>query len=120
MIFVVADRFKVNPGYEEMCEERFLHGVRMVEGVPGFFKWELHRPIGDGWYASITCWESRAHYDAWRRSQSSTMLRRDEPPAGMFAAPTVREVAEVVQSSYSPLAFLDAMRYGTGERDEVA
>lgn len=120
MIFVVADRFKVNPGYEEMCEERFLHSVHLVEGVPGFFKWELHRPIGDGWYASITCWESRAHHDAWRRSQLSTTLHREEPPTGMFAAPPVREMAEVVQSSYSPLAFLDALRYVSSERDEVA
>jgi heme-degrading monooxygenase HmoA len=120
MIFVVADRFKVNPRYEEMCEERFLHRVRLVEGVPGFFKRERHHPIGDGWYTSITCWESRAHHDAWRRSPSSTTPHRDEPPAEMFADPAVREVAEVVQFSYSPLAFLDAMCKGTGGRGGVA
>ena len=82
--------------------------------------WELHRPVGDGWYASITHWESRAHYDAWRRSQAWKRAPRDQALEGMFATPSELEMTEVVQSSYSPLAFLDAMGYAPGERDEVA
>jgi hypothetical protein len=38
----------------------------------------------------------------------------------MFAAPSEQEMTEIVQSSYSPLAFLDALGYAPSERDEVA
>ena len=64
MMFVIANRRKVNAGYEDMFEELFRHQAHLVEGMPGFFKWELHRPLGDGWYVSITYWESRQHHDA--------------------------------------------------------
>jgi heme-degrading monooxygenase HmoA len=64
MMFVVANRFKVNYGYEDMSEERFRQCTHLVEGTARFIKWELHRPIGDGWYASITYRECRAHHEA--------------------------------------------------------
>jgi heme-degrading monooxygenase HmoA len=120
MLFVIANRFKVNHGYEAMFEELFLHRAHLLESMPGFFKWELHRPIGDGWYASITYWESREHYDAWRRSEAFRTAHRDKPPEGMFAAATMLEMAEVVQSSHSPQAFLDAMGHVLSESDGVA
>jgi heme-degrading monooxygenase HmoA len=57
MMFVVANRFKVNAGCEAMFEDLFLHGAHPVENMPGFFRWELHRPLGDGWYTSIIYWK---------------------------------------------------------------
>ena len=47
MMFVIANRLKVNAGYEDMFEELFRHQAHLVEGMPGFFKWELYRPLGD-------------------------------------------------------------------------
>jgi heme-degrading monooxygenase HmoA len=120
VMVVVANRFKVTPGYEAMFEERFLQRAHLVEGMPGFFKWELHRPLGDGWYASMTYWENHAHYEAWRCSEAFKMAHRDKPPKGMFATPNVLEMTEVVQSSYSPHAFFDAFRSAVSESDEVA
>jgi heme-degrading monooxygenase HmoA len=35
MLFVVVERFKVNPGYEEMCEERFLDALRCIPSEQG-------------------------------------------------------------------------------------
>ena len=46
--------------------------------------------------------------------------QHEKPPPGMFAAPNVLEMTEVVQSSYSPHAFLDAWRNEFSESDEVA
>jgi heme-degrading monooxygenase HmoA len=88
--------------------------------MPGFFKWELHRPLADGWYASITYWESRAHHEAWRRSEAFRTAHRDKPPKDMFAAPDAPEMTEVVESSYSPQAFLEAWQNVLSESDEVA
>jgi heme-degrading monooxygenase HmoA len=119
MMFVIANRFKVNPGYEAMFEELFLHRAHLVEGMPGFYKWELQRPLGEGWYAGITYWESREHHDAWRSSETFKTANRDKPLEGMLAAPNVLEMAEVVQSSYSPRAFLDAMHQALSESGEV-
>jgi heme-degrading monooxygenase HmoA len=119
MMFVIVNRFKVNAGYEDMFEELSLHRAHLVECMPGFFKWELHRPLGDGWYASITYWESRQHHDVWQRSDAYKIAHHEKPPEGMFAAPNVLEMTEVVQSSYSPQAFLDAMRHVLSESDEV-
>jgi heme-degrading monooxygenase HmoA len=120
MMFVIANRFKVNPGYEAMFEELFLHRAHLVEGMPGFCKWELQRPLGDGWYASITYWESREHHDAWQRSEAFKTAHCDKPLEGMFAAPNALEMTEVVQSSYSPQAFLDAMGQALSESGGVA
>jgi heme oxygenase (mycobilin-producing) len=120
MMFVIANRFKVNPGYEAMFEELFLHRAHLVEGMRGFCKWELQRPLGDGWHASITYWESREHHDAWQRSEAFKTAHCDKPLEGMFAAPNALEMTEVVQSSYSPQAFLDAMGQALSESGGVA
>ena len=120
MMFVVANRFKVNAGYEAMFEDLFLHRAHLVESLPGFFRWELHRPLGDGWYASITYWESREYHEAWQRSEAFQAAHEEKPPRGMFAAPNVLEMSEVVQSSYSPRAFLDALGHVLRDDHEVA
>jgi heme-degrading monooxygenase HmoA len=119
-MFVIANRFKVNPGYEAAFEERFRRRVHLVERMPGFIKWELHRPVGDGWYASVTYWESRAHHEAWRQSDAFKTAHGDRPPEGMFAAPNRLEMAEVVQSSYPPPAFAEALRQLHAASREVA
>jgi hypothetical protein len=33
---------------ENMFEERFRQRAPLIEGTIGLFKWERHRPIGDG------------------------------------------------------------------------
>jgi heme-degrading monooxygenase HmoA len=68
----------------------------------------------------MTYWESYAHSEAWRCSEAFKMAHRDKPPKGMFAAPHVLEMTEVVQSSYSPHAFFAAFRNAVSESDEVA
>jgi heme oxygenase (mycobilin-producing) len=118
-MFVIANRFKVNPGYEAAFEERFQNRVHLVEGMPGFIKWELHRPVGDGWYASITCWESRQHHEAWRNSEAFQRAHRDTPPGGMFTQPNTLEMWEIVQSSYPPQAFIEALHQLHGGGQEV-
>jgi heme-degrading monooxygenase HmoA len=119
IMFVIANRFKVNPGYEGAFEQRFRHRAHLVEGMPGFVKWELHRPVGDGWYASVTYWESREHHEAWRRSEAFATAHRDTPPPGMFAAPNVLEMTEVALSSYPTQAFTEALRQLHGDGREV-
>jgi heme-degrading monooxygenase HmoA len=119
-MFAIANRCRVNPEYEAMFEELSLHRAHLIEGMPGFLKWELHRPLGDGWYASITYWESRAHHEAWRRSEAFMTAHRDKPPKDMFAVLGVLEMTEVVQSSYSPEAFLEAWQNVLSERSELA
>ncbi len=111
-MFVIANRFKIKPGFEEAFEARFRNRAHLVESMPGFIKWELHRPIGEGYYASVTYWESRAHHDAWRESdafrqahQHSGAVERE-----MFAEPNVLEMKEVIQSSYPAEAFLENLR----------
>jgi heme-degrading monooxygenase HmoA len=47
-MLVITYRFKVNPGDEAAFEERFQNRVQLAEGMLGFIKWELPRPMGDG------------------------------------------------------------------------
>jgi heme-degrading monooxygenase HmoA len=116
MMVVVTDRFKVNSGYEAMFEELFLHRAHLLESMPGFCRWELHRPLGDGWYASVTYWERCEHHEAWQRCQAFQAAHEEKLPRGMCAATSALEMSEVVQSSCSPRAFLDAL--GDVRRDD--
>jgi heme-degrading monooxygenase HmoA len=47
-MLVITYRFKVNPGDEAAFEERFQNRVQLAEGMLGFIKWELPRPMADG------------------------------------------------------------------------
>ena len=72
-MFVVMNRFPVNPEYAEQFEARLRNRPRQVDQEQGFIQVQLLRPSQpDGAYIVLTVWESKAAFEAWANAGTFT------------------------------------------------
>lgn len=65
-MFVVMNRFPVNPDYAGQFETRIANRPRQVEQQPGFIRAQLLRPVQPGLpYIVLTMWQTQADFEAW-------------------------------------------------------
>jgi heme-degrading monooxygenase HmoA len=79
-MFIAMNRFRVVRGGEAAFEQVWTARDTYLQEVPGFITFHLLRgPEHDDHvlYASHTLWRSRAHFDAWTRSEAFRMAHRD-------------------------------------------
>ena len=104
-MITVANRIFVAPEYAEAFEERFQTRARLVDTMPGFVMNQILRPVKPGDpYIVLTLWETRAHFDAWVKSDEFRQghARSGALPREAFPEPNKLEVHEVIQDSSRP------------------
>jgi heme oxygenase (mycobilin-producing) len=104
-MITVANRIFVDAAYAEAFEARFRDRAGLVDQMPGFIANQVLRPVTDGDpYVVLTLWESRAHFEAWLRSEAfrEGHARSGTLPREAFPKPNVLEVHEVIQDSSRP------------------
>jgi heme oxygenase (mycobilin-producing) len=104
-MITVANRIFVTTEYAEQFEENFRNRAGLVDAMPGFISNQLLRPVNDGEpYVVFTVWESRAHFDAWVRSDAFVKghARSGTLPREAFSGPNQLELHEVIQDSSRP------------------
>ena len=104
-MITVANRIFVTPEYAEQFEDNFRNRAGLVDAMPGFISNQLLRPVNDGEpYVVFTVWESRAHFDAWVRSDAFVKghARSGTLPREAFSGPNQLELHEVIQDSSRP------------------
>lgn len=104
-MITVANRIYVDPAYADAFEERFRTRAGLVDQMPGFVSNQLLRPVNPGDpYVVLTHWESRAHFEAWVRSDAfrEGHARSGTLPKDAFTQPNALEVHEVILDSSRP------------------
>jgi len=96
-MIVVTNRIQVAKGQEEAFEQRFRGRAGLVEGMPGFIRLQILRPLKSDYYLVVTWWESEAAFLAWTESPQFREAHRNRPPKEMLAGPNVFEMHEVIQ-----------------------
>lgn len=96
-MIVVTNRIPVSKGQEEAFEQRFRGRAGLVEGMPGFLRLQILRPLKSDFYMVMTWWESEAAFIAWTESPQFREAHRNRPPKEMLAGPNVFEMHEVIQ-----------------------
>ncbi len=102
--FIAMNRFKVKPGSEAAFEELWLTRESHLERVPGFVEFHLLRgPQADDHvlYSSHSIWRSRAHFEAWTKSEAFRLAHRDAGSAkgkAEYLGPPQFEGFEVIQT----------------------
>lgn len=96
-MIVVTNRIQVAKGQEEAFEQRFRGRAGLVEGMPGFIRLQILRPLKSDYYMVVTWWESEAAFLAWTESPQFREAHRNRPPREMLAGPNVFEMHEVIQ-----------------------
>ena len=69
-MIVVANRIPVAKGYEEEFEKRFKDRAGLVDGMDGFIKNYVLRPLDSDYYVVQTYWESTEAFKAWTESDA--------------------------------------------------
>ena len=70
-MFVVLNRFPVNPKYAAQFEARLRNRPRQVELQPGFIRLQLLRPGDPGDpYVVLTVWESKGDFETWVKADT--------------------------------------------------
>lgn len=101
-MFIVMNRFPVNPDYAGQFETRIANRPRLVEQQPGFIRVQLLRPDRpDLPYIVLTMWETRADFEAWVNSPDFTAGHAGSRTLGgeVFTGPNQVEAFEVVLDS---------------------
>ena len=101
-MIVVANRIPVNPDYAEAFEDRFRERAGLVDGMPGFIKFQILRPTEEGDpYIVQTYWESHEHFTAWTESEEFKQGhgRSGSLPKEAFLDRPKLEIHEVMQLS---------------------
>lgn len=79
-MFIAMNRFQVIPDQEKAFEEVWLNRDTHLDGVPGFVEFHLlrsERQEDHTLYSSHTLWQSRAHFEAWTRSDAFRQAHRN-------------------------------------------
>lgn len=83
-MFVVMNRFFVDPAYAEQFETRVKNRPQRVDDRPGFVNIQILKPAQpEAPFIVTTWWESQAHFEAWVNNQEFTEKhagRRTLPP----------------------------------------
>lgn len=98
-MIVVSNRIQVAKGHEADFEKRFKGRAGLVEGMPGFVRLEILRPIKSDYYVVITYWYDEGSFRAWTESAEFQEAHRNRPPSEIFAGPNVFEMHEVIESA---------------------
>jgi len=105
-MFIAMNRFRVKKGHEEAFEQVRLPRDSLLHRVRGFVEVHLLKgPEADDHtlYASHTVWESRATFEAWKRSDS---FRAAHSRAGdykpLYLGHPQFEAFEVIQTISQP------------------
>ncbi|MGQ9527473.1 antibiotic biosynthesis monooxygenase family protein [Chloroflexus sp.] len=104
-MITTANRIFVHPDYADVFEETFRNRARLVDRMPGFISNQLLRPVNPGDpYIVLTTWESRAHFEAWVRSEEFRQghARSGTLPKEAFIAPNKLELHEIILDTTRP------------------
>ena len=104
-MITTANRIYVNPEYAEPFEENFRNRAKLVDAMPGFIRNQLLRPVNpEEPYIVFTTWASRAHFEAWVRSDEFRQghARSGSLPSAAFTKPNQLELHEIVLDSDQP------------------
>lgn len=104
-MITTANRIYVNPEYAEQFEENFRNRAKLVDTMPGFIRNQLLRPVNpEEPYVVFTTWESRAHFEAWVRSDEFRQghARSGSLPREAFTKANQLELHEIVLDSVQP------------------
>ncbi len=98
-MFIVMNRFFVNPEYAEQFETRIRNRPQQVDSQPGFLQAQLLRPDQAGVpYIVLTVWESKAAFEAWVKADTFTEKHagRRTLAAEVFLGPNQVETFSVI------------------------
>jgi heme-degrading monooxygenase HmoA len=104
-MITTANRIFVNLEYADRFEETFRTRAGLVDTMPGFIANRLLRPVNpDDPYIVLTFWETRAHFEAWVRSDEFVKghARSGTLPKEAFTGPNKLELHEVILDSSQP------------------
>jgi heme-degrading monooxygenase HmoA len=104
-MFVSANRIFVDAQHTEAFETTFRNRAGLVDTMPGFISNQLLRPVNDDDpYIVLTCWQTRANFEAWVHSDA---FRKGHAASGTlpretFRSPSKLELFEVVLDTSRP------------------
>ena len=98
-MIVVANRIPVAKGYEDKFERRLNDRAGLVDGMDGFIKNYVLRPLDSDYYVVQTYWESREAFKAWTESEAFKKAHSSRPQKEMFSGKNVFEMHEVIDFS---------------------
>lgn len=94
-MYVVMNRFTINPGKNAAFEERWRGRKSYLDQTPGFIKFRLLK-LDDTHYSSYAEWETQASFEDWTQSESFRKAHAQGAPEGVMAGPPQLERWEVV------------------------
>jgi len=95
-MYVVMNRFTLNPGHHEAFEDRWRNRESNLKGVPGFLRFRLLR-IDETHYSSYVEWASQEDFMAWTTSDAFRKSHsRGGLGEGVLAGPNRLECWEVI------------------------
>lgn len=99
-MIAVTNRLYVSPSYVAEFEERFRNRSGLVESMEGFVRNQVWRPEKEGEpYVVMTIWESRAHFEAWVKSDAFKQAHTGDFPRDAYTARNHVEVYEVLMET---------------------
>ena len=101
-MFVVMNRFPVNPDHAEQFETRIKNRPQLVDKQKGFVQAQLLRPTQPGDpYIVLTVWASQADFEAWVNDSSFTEKHagRRTLTGEVFTGPNIVERFSLILSS---------------------
>ena len=84
-MYIVMNRFHLNPGFNEAFEKRWKERQSFLKTQPGFVKFRLLK-LDDTHYSSYAEWESEAAFEAWTESEAFRQAHGQGVPPGSLAA----------------------------------
>ena len=94
-MYVVMNRFTLNPGKSAAFEARWAERQSHLQTVPGFVRFRLLR-MDETHYSSYAEWESQGAFEDWTRSEAFRAAHARGAPEGVMAGPPKLECWEVV------------------------
>jgi heme-degrading monooxygenase HmoA len=96
-MIVVSNRISVSPGFEADFEKRFDERESRLRELPGFIRNLVLRPIKSSTYVVMTFWQDMGAFETWTQSEAFRQSHARPATPGMYSAPNVLEIHEVVQ-----------------------
>ncbi len=104
-MYIAMNRFRVAKGSEAEFETMWAERDTHLRQVPGFMEFHLLRgPEADDHtlYASHTCWQSQADFEAWTKSDAfrkahANAARKSEGTKSLYLGPPQFEGFEAIQ-----------------------
>jgi heme-degrading monooxygenase HmoA len=86
-MFIAMNRFRVKKGSEQTFENVWLTRESHLDTLPGFIEFHMLRGPDLGevtLYSSHTVWASRAHFEAWTKSEAFRMSHKNAGNNGVL------------------------------------